>query len=97
MGLPTYGGLYAWEFEKSDRELKARVEGQLVFNGTSQMLNGALAGLGLLYVPEGLAQLLVDKGRLVRVLEGWWPPFSGTPSYYPEPPPALTRLPVSRP
>ena len=30
--LPTYGGLYAWEFEKDGRELKVRVEGQLVFN-----------------------------------------------------------------
>ena len=36
--LPTYGGLYAWEFEKGNRQLKARVEGQLVFNGTFQML-----------------------------------------------------------
>ena len=25
--LPTYGGLYAWEFEKRGRELKVRVEG----------------------------------------------------------------------
>ena len=30
--LPTYGGLYAWEFEKDGREVKVRVEGQLVFN-----------------------------------------------------------------
>jgi len=29
--LPTYGGLYAWEFEKRGRELKVRVDGQLVF------------------------------------------------------------------
>src|SRR3954451_14692734 len=28
--LPTAGGLYAWEFEKGDRELRVRVEGQLV-------------------------------------------------------------------
>src|SRR5207245_5776926 len=54
--LPTHGGLYAWEFEKDGRELKVRVEGQLVFNGTSQMLNAALAGFGLAYVPEELAQ-----------------------------------------
>ena len=30
--LPTHGGMYAWEFEKGGREVKARVEGQLVFN-----------------------------------------------------------------
>ena len=75
--LPTYGGLYAWEFEKGDHELKVRVEGQLVFNGTAQMLNAALAGFGLAYVPEDLAQPHLAKGRLKRVLEDWCPPFSG--------------------
>jgi DNA-binding transcriptional LysR family regulator len=52
--LPTHGGLYAWEFEKGNRELNVRVEGQLVFNTTAQMLNAALAGFGLAYVPEDL-------------------------------------------
>ena len=33
--LPTYGGLYAWEFEKRGRELKVRVDGQLVFNNAA--------------------------------------------------------------
>ncbi len=42
--LPTHGGLYAWQFEKDGRELKVHVEGQLVFNGTFQMLNAALPG-----------------------------------------------------
>ena len=32
--LPTHGGLYAWEFEKGGRELRVRVEGQLIFNST---------------------------------------------------------------
>src|SRR5207237_4487252 len=45
--LPTYGGLYAWEFEKGGRELKVRAEGQLIFNSTAQMLNAALAVFGL--------------------------------------------------
>jgi DNA-binding transcriptional LysR family regulator len=81
--LPTYGGLYAWEFEKGVHELKVRVEGQLVFNGTAQMLNAALGGFGLAYVPEDLAQPHVAKGRLKRVLEDWCPPFSGCHLYYP--------------
>ena len=81
--LPTYGGLYAWEFEKGDRELKARVEGQLVLNGTTQMLNAALAGLGLAYVPQDLAQPHLDTGLLTRVLEDWCPPYSGYHLYYP--------------
>ncbi len=81
--LSTHGGLYAWEFEKGYRELKVRVEGQLVFNGTLQMLNAALAGFGLAYVPEDLAQLHLAKGRLKRVLEDWCPPYSGYHLYYP--------------
>jgi len=81
--LPTYGGIYAWEFEKGGREIKVHVEGQLVFNGTAQMLTAALAGFGLAYVPEDLAHPHVAKGRLKRVLEDWCPPFSGYHLYYP--------------
>jgi DNA-binding transcriptional LysR family regulator len=93
--LPTHGGLYAWEFEKGARELKVRVEGQLVFNGTFQMLNAALAGFGLAYVPEDLAQPHLAKGRLKRVLEDWCPPYSGYHLYYPsrrQPTPAFALL-----
>ena len=81
--LPTHGGLYAWEFEKGGRELKARVEGQLVFNGTFQMLNAALSGFGLAYVPEDLVAPDVAKGRLKRVLADWCPPYAGYHLYYP--------------
>ncbi|HKW54230.1 MAG TPA: LysR family transcriptional regulator [Stellaceae bacterium] len=81
--LPTHGGLYAWEFAKDGRELKVRVEGQLVFNGAVQMLNAALAGFGLAYLPEDLARPHLDKRRLTRVLEDWCPPFSGYHLYYP--------------
>ena len=81
--LPTHGGLYAWEFEKGSRELRVRVEGQLTYNTTGQMLTGALAGLGLAYVPEGLVQPHLAKGRLKRVLEDWCLPYSGYHLYYP--------------
>ena len=81
--LPTHGGLYAWEFEKGSRELRVRVEGQLTYNTTGQMLTAALAGLGLAYVPEGLVQLHLAKGRLKRVLEDWCLPYSGYHLYYP--------------
>jgi DNA-binding transcriptional LysR family regulator len=81
--LSTHGGLYAWEFEKAGRELKVRVEGQLTFNGTFQMLNAALSGFGLAYVPEDLAQPHLAKGRLKRVLEDWCPLYAGYHLYYP--------------
>src|SRR6267142_3971393 len=81
--LPTHGGLYAWEFEKGGRELRVRVEGQLTYNTTGQMLTAALAGLGLAYVPEGMVQPHLAKGRLRRVLEDWCLPYSGYHLYYP--------------
>jgi DNA-binding transcriptional LysR family regulator len=81
--LPTYGGLYAWEFEKGGRELKVRVEGRVVFNSIALILNAALAGLGLAYLPEELVISHLAGDRLVRVLSDWCPPFSGYHLYYP--------------
>jgi DNA-binding transcriptional LysR family regulator len=93
--LLTHGGLYAWEFEKAGRELKVRVDGQLTFNGTFQMLNAALAGFGLAYVPEDLSRPHITNGRLKRVLADWCPPYSGYHFYYPsrrQPSAAFTLL-----
>src|SRR5579884_3150462 len=81
--LPTHGGLYAWEFEKNGREMKVRVDGQLTFNATAQILNAVLSGFGLAYLPEGMAQPHLARGRLKRVLEDWCPPFSGYHLWYP--------------
>ncbi|TPM30810.1 LysR family transcriptional regulator [Mesorhizobium sp. B2-3-4] len=81
--LPTYGGLYAWEFEKAGRELKVRVEGQLIFNTSGLRMNAVLAGLGLAYLPEDQVAAHLADGRLVRVLADWCPPFPGYHLYYP--------------
>jgi len=93
--LPSHGALYASEFEQHGRELRVRVEGQLTYNTTVQMLNAALAGLGLAYVPEGLAQPHLARRRLKRVLEDWCLPYSGYHLYYPsrrQPTPAFSLL-----
>ena len=81
--LPTHGNVYGWEFEKGSRELRVRVQGQLTFNGTAQLLNGALAGCGLAYVPEGLVERSTAKGLLNRVLADWCPLYSGYHLFYP--------------
>jgi DNA-binding transcriptional LysR family regulator len=81
--LTTLGGLYAWEFKKDNRELRVRVEGQLTFNNTAQMLTAALAGFGLAYVPENLARPHIAKGQLKRVLADWCPSYAGYHLYYP--------------
>jgi DNA-binding transcriptional LysR family regulator len=93
--LPTHGGLYAWEFEKGGREIRVRVEGQLVFNGTAPMLDAALSGFGLAYVPEDTVRTHLADGRLIRVLADWCPPYPGYHLYYPsrrQPTPAFALL-----
>jgi len=81
--LPTHGGLYAWEFEKGNREMRVRVDGQVTFNGTPQILSAALSGFGLAYVPEDVAAPHLARKRLKRVLEDWCQPYSGYHLYYP--------------
>lgn len=80
--LPTHGGLYAWDFEKDGQSLAVRVQGQTVFNTTPLMLQAALDGLGFCYVPLELVQPHAEQGRLVPVLQDWWPSFSPYHLYY---------------
>jgi len=93
--LPTYGGIYAWEFEKRGRELKVRVDGQLVFNSVAMRLNAVLAGRGLAYLPEDQVATHLADGKLIRVLDDWCAPFPGYHLYYPsrrQPAPAFAVL-----
>ncbi len=81
--LPTYGGLFPWEFGKDGRALRVRVEGQLVFNNAALRLQSALNGLGVAYMPEYQAIEHIRRGELLRVLEDWCPAFPGYHLYYP--------------
>jgi len=77
------GGLYSWEFAKSGRDLRVKVEGQLTYSSSIPMVDAAIAGLGIAYVPENLTKDAVASGRLVRVLDDWSPFFSGYHLSYP--------------
>ena len=95
MRFNTAGGLYAWELEKEGREVKVRVEGQLVFNDTDAIIQAAEAGLGLGFVMEDQVEDAIAAGRLERVLEDWSAPFAGYHLYYPsrrQPSAAFTLL-----
>lgn len=77
------GSIYAWEFEKDGKAFTVKVEGQLVFNSIMHVLNAALDGTGLGYVPEELAAPYIADGRLKMILEDWCPYFQGYHLYYP--------------
>jgi DNA-binding transcriptional LysR family regulator len=77
------GSVYAWEFEKGGKAFTVKVEGQLVFNSIMHVLNAALDGIGLGYVPEELAAPYIADGRLRVTLEDWSPYFQGYHLYYP--------------
>lgn len=81
--LPSSSGFYAWEFEKDGKELKVRVEGQLVFNDVDMITEAALAGHGIGFLIEDHLSRRVAEGALVRVLEDWCEPFDGYYLYYP--------------
>lgn len=81
--LATHGGLYAWEFEKDGRPLRVRVEGQLTFNTIKPMVEAALAGFGVAFVPEESVEEHLRGGHLVQVLDEWCQPLAGFHLYYP--------------
>jgi DNA-binding transcriptional LysR family regulator len=82
MRLPTRGGLYAWEFERGGKEIRVKVEGPCIVNQVNLLLDAALAGVGIGYLPEDLVAPHLATGRLVRVLEDWCAPFTGYYLYY---------------
>jgi DNA-binding transcriptional LysR family regulator len=81
--LQTYGGIYAWEFEKNGRPLNVRVNGQIVCNSSPSVLSAALLGLGIAYLPEDMVRVHIVQKGLVRVLGDWCPSFPGYHLYYP--------------
>jgi len=81
--LPSSGGVWTWPFAKDGREVKLRPDGQLVFNTTTLMIDMALAGRGLAYVPGDLVREHLAQGQLVQVLADWCPLIPGYHLYYP--------------
>ncbi|GAA0778024.1 LysR family transcriptional regulator [Brevundimonas olei] len=77
------GGLYAWEFGKDGKELRVRVDGQLTFNNSYAMVDAAVSGFGIAYVPDSMVEAPLAAGALELVLDDWSPPFDGYFLYYP--------------
>ncbi|MNU62260.1 HTH-type transcriptional regulator DmlR [compost metagenome] len=77
------GSLYAWEFEKDGQALRVRVDGQVTFNNSYAMIDAAVSGLGIAYVPEDIVASRIANGSLELVLDDWSPMFDGYFLYYP--------------
>ncbi|MAZ33739.1 MAG: LysR family transcriptional regulator [Thalassospira sp.] len=77
------GGLYTWEFEKDGNEINVRVDGQMTFNNSYAMMDAALCGMGIAFVPNSLADDHIAAGTLQLVLDDWSPFFDGYFLYYP--------------
>ena len=93
--LPSSGGLYAWEFEQAGKELKVKVEGQLVLNDVDLIVNAAIAGHGIGFLLQDHVSKHFANGSLIRVLEEWCEPFDGYYLYYPsrrQPSPAFSLV-----
>jgi len=95
MRMQSGGGLYVWEFERRGHTQNVRVDGQLTFNTSPNIVDAALAGLGVAWLPEEEFAPHIAEGRLVRVLEDWCAPFPGYYLYYPsrrQPSPAFSLV-----
>ena len=72
-----------------------RVEGQFTSNNVEVIIDAAIDGFGLAFVPEDYVAQHIAEGRLERVLDEWCDPFPGYHLYYPsrrQPKPAFALL-----
>ncbi|OPH84378.1 LysR family transcriptional regulator [Nitrobacter vulgaris] len=81
--LPTSGTLNKWRLARGGRETRVRVDGPLVFNTIDLILDAALDGHGLAYLPLDQVRHHLDGGRLMRVLGKFTPDLPGYHLYYP--------------
>jgi DNA-binding transcriptional LysR family regulator len=82
MRLPSHGGLLPWEFKRRGKSVNAHVTGRLVFNSSDMVVNAALAGYGLAWVPDDAVSKHLSQRRLVTVLDDWSQTFPGYHAYY---------------
>lgn len=81
--LPTSGSLYGWRLVQGGREVRVHVNGPVIFNTIDLILDAALDGLGLAYLPLDQVRQHLDNGRLIRVLGGCTQALPGYHLYYP--------------
>lgn len=76
------GAIYRWEFERQGVVERINVSGPLTLSEQPLMVEAAIDGIGIAFVPDHLAKDALEDGRLKRVLEEWCPAFPGLCLYY---------------
>lgn len=76
------GAIYRWEFERQGRKEVINVSGPLTLTDQPFMVEAAIDGIGIAFVPEHLALEALESGKLERVLEDWCPSMPGLCLYY---------------
>jgi DNA-binding transcriptional LysR family regulator len=86
------GTLFRWDLDHLGMSASMDVDGPMTMDNINLMLEAALAGIGIAWVPEHQAEEHLRTGRLVHLLPDWGPYYSGACLYYPanrHPPMAL--------
>jgi DNA-binding transcriptional LysR family regulator len=79
----TGGTVSRWRFVENGKDLDMTVDGSILTNDGSVLVDAAAEGIGLAYVFENMASTLVSEKRLVRVLDKYCPHIPGYFLYYP--------------
>ncbi|WP_028602432.1 LysR family transcriptional regulator [Ottowia thiooxydans] len=77
------GAMYRWEFERHGTAESINVSGRITLTDQPLMVDAAIDGAGIAFVPEHLVEAPLRDGRLERVLTEWCPAYPGLRLYYP--------------
>jgi len=77
------GLIYRWEFERHGIVETIDVKGPLTLTDQILMVDAAIDGIGIAFVPDFLVIDSLQSGILERVLIDWCPAFPGVCLYYP--------------
>lgn len=77
------GGIYRWEFERHGIAEVIDVTGPLTLTDQFLMVEAAVDGVGIAFVPDLLTGDVLRSGLVERLLEDWCPSYPGICLYYP--------------
>jgi DNA-binding transcriptional LysR family regulator len=79
----TSGGLFRWDFKHEEQSASLDVDGPITLDNINLMIEAALAGIGVAWVPVTQVTEHCRAGRLIHLLPEWSPRYSGPCLYYP--------------